>query len=144
MWDSYQLVGHVVRAWVYQGLYGLSGVGNIWGGVWVVLKLEWQPLHQGAPPVKSYRVQSSSGPASSSPFPPSWPLGQHGGFLLLVQPHHHLSLYGSSGAFYFSFSPITTFFFLLASTVASVLDPKWMLRLLRTSFKFECIVKHFL
>ena len=45
MWDSYQLVGHAVQAWVCQELYGLSGVGNVWGGVWVVLKLEWQPLH---------------------------------------------------------------------------------------------------
>ena len=109
MWDSYQLVGHAVRAWVYQGLYGLSGVGNILGGVWVVLKLEWQPLHQGAPPVKFCRVRSSFGPASFSHFPhflalvaarrisasrsapsPSWPLRQFGDFLLLVRPHHHL------------------------------------------------------
>ena len=99
MWDSYQLVGHAVRAWVCLGLYGLSGVENIWGGVWVVLKLEWKPLHQGAPPVKSCRVRSSFGPASSSHLSPSWPLGRHGGFLLLVQPHHHLSFFGSSGDF---------------------------------------------
>ena len=71
MWDSYQLVGPAVRPWVCQGLYGLSGVGNIRGGVWVVLKLEWKPPHRGAPPVKSCRVRSSFGPASSSPFPPS-------------------------------------------------------------------------
>ena len=102
------MVGHVVRVWVYQGLYGLRSVGNIWGGVWVVLKLEWQPLHEGAPPVKSCRVRSSFGPASSSSFPPSCPLGRHDGFMLLVQPHHHLGFFGSSGTFCFSFSPITS------------------------------------
>ena len=32
MWDSYLLVGHAVRAWICQELYGLSGVENIWGG----------------------------------------------------------------------------------------------------------------
>ena len=26
-----------------QGLYGLSGVGNVPGGLWVVLELEWSP-----------------------------------------------------------------------------------------------------
>ena len=69
MWDSYQLVDHVARAWVGQELCGLSGVGNIWGGAWVVLKLEWQPPYQGVPSVKSCRFRSSFGPASSSPFP---------------------------------------------------------------------------
>ena len=138
MRDGYnQLVEYAFWAWSGQRWHGLSGVGNVRGGVWVVLKLEWQPLHLRAPPVKSCRVQSSPPPASSSPFPPSWPLWQHGGFLLLVQPHHHLSLCGSSGAFCFSFSPITTFFFLLALAAASILDPKWMLHLLRTSYKFK-------
>ena len=69
MWDSYQLVEHAARAWVRQELYGLSGVGNILGGIWVVLKLEWQPQDQGVPSVKSCRFRSSVGPASSSPFP---------------------------------------------------------------------------
>ena len=69
MWDNYQLVDNAARAWVRQELYDLSGVRNIWGGVWVVLKLEWQPPYQGVPFVKSYRFRSSFGPASSSPFP---------------------------------------------------------------------------
>ena len=67
MRDNHQLIDHADRVWIW-GLYGLSGVENIWGGVWVVLKLEWQPLNQGVPPVKSCRVQSRFGPASSSPF----------------------------------------------------------------------------
>ena len=108
MWDSYRLVGHAVQAWVYQGLYGLSGVGNIRGGVWVVLKLEWQPLRPRTPPTELRGGCSSSPPASSSPFTslvlsfspflasaavwrfsasrsapsPSWPLRQPEGFLL--------------------------------------------------------------
>ena len=69
MWDSYQLVDHATGAWVRQELYGLSGVENIWGGVLVVLKLEWKPPYQGVPLVKSCRFWSSFGPASSSPFP---------------------------------------------------------------------------
>ena len=143
MWDSYRLVGHVVRAWVYQGLYGLSGVKNIRGGVWVVLKFEWQPLHPRTPPTELRGGCSSSPPVSSSHFTililsfspflasvevwrffasrsalsPSWPLRQPKSFLLLVQPHlhlGHLGLYGSSRAFCFLFSPIS----ILASTVA--------------------------
>ena len=57
--------------------------------------------------------------------------------MLLVLPHHHLGLCGSTGAFCFLFSPITTFFFFfLASTAASVLDPEWMLHLIRMFCKF--------
>ena len=42
MRDScYRLVRRALRAWVDQRLHGLSGVGNVQGGVWVVLKLEW-------------------------------------------------------------------------------------------------------
>ena len=55
--------------------------------------------------------------ASRSAPSPSWPLRQF-------------------GAFYFSFSPITPFFFFFASEAASVLDPEWVLRLLRMSYKF--------
>ena len=38
-----------------RGLHGLSGVGIIHGmvGLWVVLKLEWNPLHPGTSPAKS-------------------------------------------------------------------------------------------
>ena len=38
-----------------QGLHGLSEVGIINGlvGPWVVLKLEWNPLHPGTSPAKS-------------------------------------------------------------------------------------------
>ena len=93
MRDSYyRLVGRALRAWVGQRLHGLSGVRNVRGGVWVVLKLEWQPLHQRTPPTGFRKGCSSSPLASSSSYPPSYPLRQHGGFLLLVQPHHHLSL----------------------------------------------------
>ena len=35
-----RLVERVVRAWDGQRRHGLSGVGNVRGGVWVVLKLE--------------------------------------------------------------------------------------------------------
>ena len=119
-----RLVEHVVRAWDGQRRHGLSGVENVRGGVLVVLKLEWQPPHPRTPPVKSCKGRSSTPPASPSPSPPFWPPWQPGGFLLLVQPHHHLGLCGSTGAFYFSFSPITTFFSFLASATASVLDPE--------------------
>ena len=66
-----QLAEHAFWAWDGQRRHGLSGVGNIWGGVWVVLKLEWQPLHSRAPSTESCRGRSSPSPASSSPFPPS-------------------------------------------------------------------------
>ena len=38
-----------------QGLHGLSGIGIIHGLIspWVVLKLEWNPLHPGTSPAKS-------------------------------------------------------------------------------------------
>ena len=39
-----------LRAWDGQRRHDLSGVGNVRGGVWVVLKLEWQPLHPRVPP----------------------------------------------------------------------------------------------
>ena len=101
-----RLVECAVRAWDGQRRHGLSEVENVQGGVWVVLKLEWQPLHPRTPTAKSCRGCSSSPPASSSLSPPSWPPWQSGSFLLLVRPHPHLSLCGSSGAFCFSFNPI--------------------------------------
>ena len=33
-----------------QRLHGLSRVGIVLGGLWVVLKLEWNPLHPRTPP----------------------------------------------------------------------------------------------
>ena len=36
-----------------QRLYGLCGVRILLGGLWVVLKLEWNPLHPKTPPSKS-------------------------------------------------------------------------------------------
>ena len=141
MWDSYQLVGHVVRAWVYQGLYGLSGVGNILGGVWVVLKLEWQHLHQGAPLLNLARF----GQVLDQPHPL---------LFLLLNPH------GGAEDFCFSFGPIT----ILASAAVrglsashSVPSPHssfWPRRHLlsriqhgrfayfRRLISVECIVKH--
>ena len=62
---------YALRAWDGQRRHGLGGVGNVRGGVWVVLKLEWQPLHPRAPPAESCRGRLSFPPASSSPFPPS-------------------------------------------------------------------------
>ena len=38
--NCYRLVGRALRAWVGQRLHGLSGVGNVQGGVWMALKLE--------------------------------------------------------------------------------------------------------
>ena len=35
-----------------QRLHGLSGVGIVPGDLWVVLKLEWNPLHLRTPPIK--------------------------------------------------------------------------------------------
>ena len=35
-----------------QRMHGLSGVGNILGGLWMVLKLEWNPLHLRTPPIQ--------------------------------------------------------------------------------------------
>ena len=67
MWDSHQLVDHAIRVWICRELYGLRGVENIWGGIWVVLKLEWKPLNQEVPSIKSCRVRSRFEPASSSP-----------------------------------------------------------------------------
>ena len=56
-------------AWDGQRQHGLSGVGNIRGGVWVVLKFEWQPLHPKAPPAELCGGCSNSPLASSSHFP---------------------------------------------------------------------------
>ena len=53
-------------------LHGLSGVGIVLGGLWVVLKLEWNPLHLRTPPVES------CGDLSSFPF---------------FQPHLHIFLF---------------------------------------------------
>ena len=33
-------------------LHGLRGVGIVLGGLWVVLKLEWNPLHPRTPPIQ--------------------------------------------------------------------------------------------
>ena len=60
-----------LRAWDGKRQHGLSGVRNVRGGLWVVLKLEWQPLYLRVPPSESRRGCSSSPPASSSPFSPS-------------------------------------------------------------------------
>ena len=55
-----------------QGFHGLSGVGIIHGlvGPWVVLKLEWNPLHLGTSPAKSAGLFSLLEPPFhlSSPF----------------------------------------------------------------------------
>ena len=51
-----QLFERAFQAWIDQRLHGLSGVENVQGGVWVVLKLEWNPR---TPPVESCRGRSS-------------------------------------------------------------------------------------
>ena len=83
-----------------QRLYGLSGVGIVSGGLWVVLEREWSPR---TPPVEFCRDRSTS-----------------------LQPHPHiflfLSLYGSPISILpfslapvaASFSPIPVFPFFLA------------------------------
>ena len=52
-----------------QGLHGLSGVGIIHGlvGPWVVLKLEWNPLHPGTSLAKSAGLFSLLEPLSLFP-----------------------------------------------------------------------------
>ena len=35
-----------------QRMHGLSGDGIVPGGLWVVLKLEWNPLHPRTPPIQ--------------------------------------------------------------------------------------------
>ena len=70
-----------------QRLHGLSGVGIVLGGLWVVLKLEWSPR---TPPVESCRDRSS-----------------------FHQPHHHLVLFLS---LYSSPISIFPFFFCLCSS----------------------------
>ena len=79
-----RLVERAFQAWIVQRLYGLSGVGNVHGGVWVVLKLEWNPLHPRTPPAEP----TGPSPALSAPSP-SCP-SSHGGPPNLVQPHLHL------------------------------------------------------
>ena len=51
-----QLFERAFQAWIGQRLHGLIRVGNVQGGVWVVLKLEWNPT---TPPVESCRGCSS-------------------------------------------------------------------------------------
>ena len=43
-----------------QRLHGLSGVGIVLGGLWVVLKLEWNPLHPRTPSVKPVGISQAS------------------------------------------------------------------------------------
>ena len=51
MRDGYdRFAKYALRAWNGQRQHDLSGVENVRGGVWVVLKLEWQPLQPRAPP----------------------------------------------------------------------------------------------
>ena len=90
-----------------QRLYGLRGVGNVPGGLWVVIELEWSPR---TPPAEFGRDRLTS-----------------------LQPHPllflFLNLYGSPISilpFFLasaaaSFSPISVFPFFLA--VASLLAP---------------------
>ena len=51
-----RLFERAFQAWIGQRLHGLSRVGSVQGGVWVVLKLEWSPR---TPPVESWRDCSS-------------------------------------------------------------------------------------
>ena len=44
----------VFQSWIGQRLHGLSGVGIVLGDLWVVLKLEWNPLHPRTPPCRTY------------------------------------------------------------------------------------------
>ena len=39
-----------------QRMHGLSGAGIVMGGLWVVLKLEWNPLHPRLPPIQISRA----------------------------------------------------------------------------------------
>ena len=80
-----------------QRLYGLRGVGNVPGGVWVVLELEWGLR---LPPAEFCRDHLTSPQPHPLLLLFFWLLRQHGGFLLLVQPHHHLSLLLGSGLFF--------------------------------------------
>ena len=88
-----------------QRLHGLSGVGIVLGGLWVVLKLEWNPR---TPPIEF------CGDLSSFHF---------------FQPHHHLFLLLSlCGNFFIGsdggcFSPITIFSSFLAFAAASFSVP---------------------
>ena len=66
--DHYRLVEYVLWAGSDLGRHGLSRVENMLGGVWVVLKFEWQPPNLGVFPVKSCKVRPGIGPASSSSF----------------------------------------------------------------------------
>ena len=43
-----------------QRLHGLNGVGIVLGCIWVVLKLEWNPLYQRTPPVEPAGISQAS------------------------------------------------------------------------------------
>ena len=86
-----------------QRLYGLSRVGIVLGGLWVVLKLEWSPR---TPPIESCRDRSSfhqpisvfsfflaSTGAPSPSFPSSWLL-QH--LLSTPSPSFHFLAYAAT------------------------------------------------
>ena len=63
-----RLVERVLQAWIGQRLHGLSGVGNVQGGAWVVIKLECNPLHLRTPPAEPTGLsQALSAPSPSSP-----------------------------------------------------------------------------
>ena len=72
-----------------QRLYGLNGVGNVPGGVWVVLELEWGSR---TPPTEFCRDHLTSPPTSSSHFTICFSFC--GGFF---QPQLRLSLFLGSG-----------------------------------------------
>ena len=57
-----------------QRMHGLSEVEIVLGGLWVVLKLEWNPLHPRAPPI------------------------QISGAFTLLKPPFHLFFFGSDFA----------------------------------------------
>ena len=113
-----QLFECAFQAWIGQRLHGLSRVGNVQGGVWVVLKLEWSPR---TPPVESCRGHLSF----HQP-----PLLLHS---LCGSPISILPFFLVSAATYFSpisvfpfflaysFSPISVFLFFFA--MASFLVP---------------------
>ena len=72
-----------------QRLYGLSGVGNVPGGLWVVLELEWSSR---APPVEFYRDHLTS--PQPHPLILLFFFCFYDGFF---QPHLRLSLFLGSG-----------------------------------------------
>ena len=86
-------------------LYGLSGVGSVPGGVWVVLELEWGSR---TPPAEFCRDHLTS----PQPHP------------LLLLFFFFFGFYDRTGAFCFSFSPITIFpfFWAVASPLVMAAD----------------------